>query len=88
VLIHRLGKPQLIGVTPANALMSVGPTTWTANHAGGAGTITISTLTVSRATGAFDFVAVNCDGLGPFEQAVTEGTFDVRLVQATPTIRF
>jgi hypothetical protein len=62
----------------ANAVLSIGiGPTWTANVAGGTGTITITALSSMGAAGTFSFSAVAAAGGATGTHTVTSGTFNI-----------
>jgi hypothetical protein len=62
----------------ANALLSIGiGPTWTANVAGGSGTITITTISSTGTTGTFSFNAVAAAGGATGTHTVTSGVFNI-----------
>ncbi|HEX7122951.1 MAG TPA: DUF6252 family protein [Gemmatimonadaceae bacterium] len=68
-----------VQTTPGmNATVTAGGVGWLAVAGTGSGTVTISTLTSSRAVGTFSFVLVADDaGTNPQARTVTSGQFDV-----------
>jgi hypothetical protein len=71
---------QVLGATPANALLTIGRRVWKANAALGAGSITLSRLTERRATGTFEITAARPGGAGqPPSPRIIRGRFDVAL---------
>jgi hypothetical protein len=69
-----------IGALPgaANALVSIGiGPTWTANVIGGSGTITLTALSSTGATGSFSFTAVAAAGGATGTHTVTSGAFNI-----------
>jgi hypothetical protein len=61
----------------ANALLTIGPQAWSANVVGGSGTITLSALSTTGATGTFSFTAIPSDAGSSGTRAVTSGVFNV-----------
>jgi len=62
----------------ATGLVSIGiGPTWTANVAGGTGTITLTALSATGATGTFQFTAVAAAGGATGQRVVTTGTFNI-----------
>ncbi|MBK7595943.1 MAG: hypothetical protein IPP98_01475 [Gemmatimonadetes bacterium] len=67
-----LGVAQLVQVT-------AGTPAWTSSLVGGAGSITVTTLTASRAAGTFTFTAAASPGTSATgTRSVTNGSFDVQ----------
>lgn len=64
--------------SPANANLTDGAVTWAATPAIGGGTITLTSLTSTRATGTFSFTAESSSGTAsPATRQVTQGMFDL-----------
>jgi hypothetical protein len=61
----------------SNAVLSISPSQWTANVLGGSGTITLTDLTTTGATGTFSFTAVPGNAATTGTEAVTSGAFTV-----------
>jgi hypothetical protein len=61
----------------SNATLSISPSQWTANVLGGSGTITLTDLTTTGATGTFAFTAVPANAATAGTRAVTSGAFNV-----------
>lgn len=60
------------------AQFSQGTQTWVSSLVGGTGTLTLTTLTASRAAGTFSFTGIPSASTGATgNKAVTNGTFDV-----------
>jgi hypothetical protein len=59
--------------------VTTGTPTWTSSLVGGTGSITVTTLTASRAAGTFSFTGAASPGTSATgTRAVTNGSFDVR----------
>ena len=61
----------------SNEELSISPGQWTANVLGGSGTITLTDLTTTGATGTFSFTAVTANAAATGTHAVTSGAFNV-----------
>lgn len=69
-----------IGTLPsaANGLLSIGVgPTWTANVLGGSGTITVTSLSSTAASGAFSFTAIAAAGGATGTHTVASGAFNI-----------
>ena len=65
--------------SPVNAVFAVGNSTWLAAGGVGSGTVTVTTLSSSRAVGTFNFVlAPNTPSGATGTRTITQGAFDVR----------
>lgn len=66
-------------LTASNALVSIGSQTWQTNQSGSTGSIVITTLTSTGASGTFSFTAPAVPGTGASgTKTVTNGAFNVR----------
>lgn len=77
--------PPAVGTQPGGpigivlATVIIGSQGWQANAVGlGGGTVSLATLTSTRAAGTFTFSAVASQGATPASRQITNGKFDVR----------
>lgn len=62
----------------ANSVLSIGiGPTWTANVAGGSGSVTLTSLSSTGAVGTFSFTAVAAAGGATGSHVVTQGVFNI-----------
>ena len=58
--------------------VNIGSQAWVTTSVGGSGTVTVSSLSATRATGSFSFIAAPATGSGAVgTKTVTNGVFDV-----------
>jgi uncharacterized protein DUF6252 len=71
---------QIIGsTTPVFAGLILGSQSWLASRTqGGAGSITLTTVTPGHIVGTFEFTMAAHEGASPTERRVSAGTFDVK----------
>jgi hypothetical protein len=80
LMVDRIGERQVVGSSPANAIVTVAGRTWAANGAGGAGGLLLVSLKLERAVGQFSFTAAPTVGTEELAmKRVLKGHFDIAL---------
>jgi hypothetical protein len=79
LLTEPLNVPQLIGPSPANAMLTFQSSIWLATDSRGSGSLTLLSLGGNRASGIFSFAGVALSPRhGPESRTVTQGKFDLK----------
>ncbi len=78
--LQGMGEEQLVGSSPANAVVTIAGQSWGANCQGGGGFVVLDSLTTDRAVGRFSFTVELDESVGgAATKRVTGGRFEVSL---------